>query len=52
MVTTNGENIMDNLKEYYKFIIKCKCGRNFGADNKKSNVCPICLGELKVIKSN
>jgi len=39
----------DNLKDHYKFVYKCSCGKEYGNDKKENgkHICPLCEGRLK-----
>jgi len=39
----------NNLKDHYKFVYKCSCGKEYGCDKeeKGKHVCPICENKSK-----
>ena len=38
------EETKSDLEEYYAFVYKCKCGNEYGSDEKEKgkHICPIC----------
>lgn len=46
---TTEEDITKDLSSYYKYVYKCKCGKEYGSDKKenKEHVCPECESKFK-----